>query len=497
MSKIIHIVGLGPGNPEHLSREAMDMIGSDLPLFLRTEIHPTVDYLRSIKRNFTAFDTYYQEKSSFSEVYEAIVDTVCFKANELGEIIYAVPGHPWMAETTVEMLAQKAREEGIALHYISGISFLDLLFSRLEFDPIAGVAILDAHSIDKYTLNSEMACVVVQVNHRLIASRVKLALMEGFPDEHPIFILKNLGIPREESVISCPLYELDHDDVFDHLTTIFVPAAQSENRKRNACSINGLKDIMATLRGNDGCPWDREQSHQSLRPFLIEEAYEVSEAVGSGRTEWIIEELGDVLLQVVFHAQIGTEAGTFDFDDIVEAICAKMIRRHPHVFGDITVEGTKDVLSNWDRIKNTEKGKNRKSLLDGIPKELPALMKASKIQEKAARVGFDWDSIKGAIDKVHEELSEMESALDEGHSDNKISEEIGDLLFSVVNVSRFIGVDPETALTNTIGKFYRRFRYIEEFAKTKGFRLEDMSLEEMDLLWEEAKSVGSDHNEIG
>jgi len=251
--------------------------------------------------------------------------------------------------------------------------------------------------------------------------------------------------------------------------------------------LERLLNIMEKLRSPEGCPWDREQTHQTLKRYLIEEAYEVLEAIDSGDPELLAEELGDVLLQVVFHAQIAKELGTFSMDEVIDGICEKLIRRHPHVFADTEVASVGEVMRNWDAIKKTEKhGRERTSILDGVPKKFPALMRAEKIQKKAAKVGFEWDDIDGAFAKVEEELGELRAALESGEA-AKINDEFGDVLFALVNVARYAKVDPELALQHATNKFVQRFHFIEEQAQAQGRSLEEMSLAEMDAIWDQAK----------
>lgn len=254
---------------------------------------------------------------------------------------------------------------------------------------------------------------------------------------------------------------------------------------------------MATLRGENGCPWDREQNHASLRPCLVEEAYEVLEAIDLGDPAKLREELGDLLLQVVFHAQLAEEAGQFDYGDVVNGICEKLIRRHPHVFGEVRVEGVAGVLDNWQKIKALEKGekvrKDAQTLFKGVPRGLPSLQRAEAIQSRATKVGFDWPSIEGPIDKVREEMGELlevwESPADSGSSAgrDRLEEEYGDLLFALVNVGRFLNIQPEMALNRTVDKFIRRFGRMEELAGEQGLDLSEMELEAMDKFWEAAK----------
>lgn len=252
-------------------------------------------------------------------------------------------------------------------------------------------------------------------------------------------------------------------------------------------TLESLTAIMEKLRSDQGCPWDREQTHQTLTRYLIEEAYEVIDAIEQQDPQALAEELGDVLLQIVFHAQIASENGQFTMDDVLKAVCEKMIRRHPHVFADTEINSVEDVLSNWEAIKKREKAnQDRKSLLDGIPKHLPALLRAEKIQSKAAKVGFDWNDISGTIAKLEEEIEEFKQAVAAAnHGD--MEAEIGDLFFSLVNVCRFLNINPERALNLTTNKFIRRFQYMEKQAALNNRELNTMSLAEMDQLWETAK----------
>lgn len=246
-----------------------------------------------------------------------------------------------------------------------------------------------------------------------------------------------------------------------------------------------LLKIMEILRSENGCMWDRQQDHHSIRRNFIEETYEVCEAIDNEDVSLLKEELGDVLLQVVFHTRIEEEKGTFNIDDVADGICKKLIYRHPHVFGSVDVSSTGEILNNWDALKKVEKGqKSTTDTLNSVARSLPALIRAEKVQHKAAKVGFDWDDISGALDKVQEELDEVKRAV---QGDGSVPEEIGDLLFAAVNVARFADVDPEGALNATTEKFIRRFSYVERAAAAQEKALEDMTLREMDDLWNEGK----------
>jgi tetrapyrrole methylase family protein/MazG family protein len=268
------------------------------------------------------------------------------------------------------------------------------------------------------------------------------------------------------------------------------------NKKR--ADIEKLETLVERLRSDNGCPWDREQTRETLKPMLIEEAYEVLDALDTGNPTELKDELGDLLFQVVFHAQIARERGEFDLADVIDRSHTKMVRRHPHIFGNADLKTADDVLKNWEDIKAAEKGipsssrpESERSLLDGIPSKLPALHKAYQMTAKASRVGFDWSRLEDILSKMHEEASELLDAHSHGDSE-KATDEVGDLLFVVVNIARFLGIDPETALKRSNDKFHRRFRYIESSIKGQGRELKSASLVEMDALWEEAKK-GESH----
>jgi tetrapyrrole methylase family protein / MazG family protein len=254
-------------------------------------------------------------------------------------------------------------------------------------------------------------------------------------------------------------------------------------------NLPDLIALMAKLRSENGCPWDRKQTTESLKPFLIEECYEVLDALDDGSSEKIKEELGDLLFQIVFHARIAEEQGLFSFQDVILTNIEKMTRRHPHVFGDVHLSTDKEVLANWEEIKKKEKGyERRKSILEGVPRHLPSLLRAHSIQERAARVGFDWSRIDDALPKLDEEIAEFKESL-EREDASGIEEELGDMFFMLVNISRFLEVNPENALRKTISKFIQRFRFIEESAVDAGKSLSDMTLDEMEELWQKSKGM--------
>ncbi|MBU1694212.1 MAG: nucleoside triphosphate pyrophosphohydrolase [Verrucomicrobia bacterium] len=261
-----------------------------------------------------------------------------------------------------------------------------------------------------------------------------------------------------------------------------------QNKEPGQNPMERLLGLMRTLRSEKGCPWDREQTLQSLKPYLLEECYEALDALNSGDRARLCDELGDVLLQIVFQSQIASEEGSFCFDDVATAISDKLVRRHPHVFGEVKVSGSAEVTRNWEAIKKVEKGEPRKSAVDGVPRSAPALHKAQQIQKRAARVGFDWDTVHQVVDKVEEEVGEVKEAMASGDP-KKIKEEIGDLLFAAVNLSRFLGHNAEEALDETIEKFTRRFQGIEQRLHAQGRTMSDCKLAELDAIWNEIKAA--------
>ncbi|QZY54735.1 nucleoside triphosphate pyrophosphohydrolase [Crassaminicella profunda] len=478
------IIGLGPGSKDYLTIGAMEKMKSSHHIYLRTEKHPVVEYLKMQGITYETFDHVYEAKESFDEVYESIAEKIVELLKQQ-DVVYAVPGSPFVAEVTVQLLIERAKKIGFTIEFVPSVSFVEAIFHTLKKDPIKGLKIIDGLQLGNQTPDVETDVIVTQVYNKFVASEMKLKLMEYYPDEHPIVVIRGAGIPNEEKVKNIMLYELDRIEWLDYLTSIYIPKMGDNTLK--VYTLNDLIKIMKRLRGKDGCPWDREQTYDSLKPYVIEEAYEVLEALEEKDMLLLQEELGDLLLQVVFHSVIASEFGDFHISDVLTGICKKLIERHPHVFAELHVDGTRQVLKNWEEIKRKEKNeKTYTESLKRIPKSLPALMKSYKVQEKAAKVGFDWDHVEDAIEKVREELEELLEVYNTEEYD-KIKEELGDLIFAVVNVARFLKVDPEIALNGTIKKFINRFEFIEMNAKENGKILEEMSLDEMDKLWNMAK----------
>lgn len=478
----ITIIGLGPGNPVHLTREAWDLLSTAGEVWLRTRQHPTVASLPETVR-LHSFDDLYENGESFEEVYQAIVQKVLELGRRPQGVIYAVPGHPFVAEATGPEITRLAQEEGLDALILEGLSFLEPVFTALKLDPYPKLTLFDAIELGRANIPHfapDAPVLVAQVYSRLVASEVKLTMTSVYPDEHPVKLVHAVGT-ADEFVEELKLFEIDRSEHIGLLSCLFVPPLGE------GTSFESFQEIVARLRAPDGCPWDKEQTHESLRTHLLEETYETLSAIDNGDKLAMEEEFGDLLLQIVLHAQIGSETGDFTINSLIKRIYDKIVRRHPHVFGDLELDGVGGVLQSWERLKEAERREKKeyKGILDGVPSALPALAQAQEYQDRAARVGFDWPQIEGVLDKVAEEIQEIRGAT----SFEEVSEELGDLFFVLVNLARWKKVDAESALRETNLKFKRRFDYVEQGAKRQERSLSDMTLEEMDALWEESKKL--------
>lgn len=489
MDKRIEIVGLGAGDIDQLPLGVYKKLMGTGHVYLRTKDHPVVGELEKEGLRYVSFDSVYEKHDQFEGVYEEIVKILLDKA-QYESVTYAVPGHPLVAERTVQLLLEEGPKQGVKITIGGGQSFLDSLFQSLKIDPIDGFQLLDGTQLDKDRLVLEQHLIIGQVYDQFVASHVKLTLMEKLPDDYEVYIVNAAGT-KDEVIEKIPLYELDRRVTISNLTSVYVPPVCDEQILMK--NFSKLREIIAVLRGPDGCPWDKEQTHESLKKYLIEETYEVVDAIDSGDIDHMIEELGDVLLQIMLHAQIGEDEGYFSIEDVIEGISAKMIRRHPHVFGSVEVKNAEEVIQNWEEIKKKEKEHTAEpSLLEGVSKSLPNLIRAYEIQKKAAKVGFDWEEITPALEKVKEELQEFENELTGTDPEQQLlaKKEFGDLLFAFVNVARFLKIHPEEALFETNEKFIRRFQYVEKKVKESGKPFTDHTLESLDQFWDEAKLKG-------
>ncbi|MDD4721369.1 MAG: nucleoside triphosphate pyrophosphohydrolase [Acidaminococcaceae bacterium] len=479
------VVGLGPGNAGHISVETLEVMKNAKEVILRTQIHPSVPVLTSAGINFVTCDHFYEEGHDFEQVYDKISNYVLQEAQNKN-VVYAVPGSPLVAERTVVLLREKAANLGIVLQILPSMSFLDLIYTKVGIDPIEGVRVIDAQDKRALADAGKYPLIITQVYSKLVASELKINLMNVLSDETEVVFLRNLGL-QDEDFLKIPLFELDRQKHIDHLTTLYIPAIKTIG----IMDIKPLDEVVKTLRSPKGCPWDRVQTHSSIRKGMLEEVYELLEAIDDKDIKGMREELGDVLLQVVFHARLAEEEGVFTMQDVIDDIVAKLIHRHPHVYGTIEISDAEEVLRNWETIKAEEK-KDRKRVLDGVTKGLPALMRAYKIQSKAAKVGFDWKNKQDVWAKVLEEMNELQEAVEENIAEH-IEWELGDAFLALVNYARHLGLEPETALNLANNRFCRRFDYVEDKITATGREWSDFSLLNMDVFWEEAKKNEKKH----
>ncbi|WP_026693213.1 nucleoside triphosphate pyrophosphohydrolase [Peribacillus kribbensis] len=486
MTNEIKIAGLGSGDLDQIPYGIYKTMKKAGFCYVRTMDHPVIDELASEGIRFESFDSIYEKHDGFERVYEEISETLLNLASE-GDVIYAVPGHPMVAEKTVQLLLEKGPKHDTAITILGGQSFLDALFQAVGIDPIEGFQLLDGTSLDADQISISQHVIIGQVYDQLTASDVKLTLMEKLPDDYEVWIVTAAGTASEKTVI-VPLYELDHNMELNNLTSVYVPPVQKDELLYR--EFFKAKKIIAKLRSPEGCPWDKEQTHESLKKYLIEETYELIDAIDAEDDEEMISELGDILLQVLLHAQIGEDEGMFSIGDVIESLSSKMIRRHPHVFGDVEVETSGDVLVNWQKIKDQENPDAKKgSLLDSVEKSLPQLLKAYDYQKQAGKAGFDWDSPLPMWEKIAEEIKEAKDEIEAGNMD-LLKKELGDIFFALVNICRYYSINPEEALHSTNRKFYDRFRYIEIQIEEKNSSFAEYTLSQLDELWEEAKKKG-------
>ncbi|MBC3900577.1 nucleoside triphosphate pyrophosphohydrolase [Acetobacterium malicum] len=487
----IDIVGLGPGSPGQITLETLALLKDASPNFFRTKIHPVMDFIENEAISYQSFDCYYEQEGSFEAVYDQIVTTLIETAKTTEKLVYAVPGNPLFGEKTVEKLIVAAKAVGINYRIYPGVSFVDVTLNSLEEDPINGLKIMDAFDCVKNPPDPRIGALITQVYDQHMASELKLQLMEMYDPEKKVVLLINSGIPEAEKSLEICLYELDRVEDINHLTSLYLPATNEAYQ-----GFQGTIEMMKALRADEGCSWDRSQTHESLRNYLLEESYEVLEAIDNQDWDNLAEELGDVLFQIVFHAEIASEAGRFNINQVIGGINEKMIRRHPHVFIDKASFNPEQVETNWDAIKRMEKGESGEvqespglaAEMKKLPKALPALMEAYKVQKKAAKVGFDWQEPTAALEKIDEEALELRAALRENKPE-QVEEELGDLLFSVVNVSRLLKLQPEMVLRKATEKFIGRFEKMEKVASQEKKSLSDYTFEQLDEAWNRSKGL--------
>ncbi|MBP1926228.1 tetrapyrrole methylase family protein/MazG family protein [Sedimentibacter acidaminivorans] len=473
----IQIVGMGVGNIEDLTIKAYNALTSGIPNYVRTIRHPVTKQLKEKDIKIETFDDYFEKYDSFDEVYDEITAKIVELSEKYGKINYCTAGSPFYGDIVTKKLLCEYKDE-INIIIIDGMSFLDKCIKLSGFSDYKSISILDSLEVDEFSFNVNSLNIITQVYDREIASQLKIILMEVYEDD---ILVQKIDV-LEEKIEKVPLFLIDQEKKYGFSTYFCInPIEISENTVYN---INNLCRTIRTLRGPDGCPWDIKQTHESIRQCVIEEAYEVVDAIDNNDIDNLVEELGDLLLQVVFHAEIASEDGFFNFKDVVSNVCNKMYSRHPHVFGNKKANNVDEALKNWETAKQKEKKlSNYTDNLKNVPKSLSPLSRSYKIQKRAADVGFDWPDEVGAITKIKEELFEFIEEYKKLDLD-KMESEFGDLIFAMVNFARFMKINPDIALNRTINKFINRFEFIEKNA-TKD--LKQMTLEEMDELWEKSK----------
>jgi len=466
------VVGLGPGDPKLASAAALEALRRVRVRFLRTERHPSAHLVGEAE----SFDRLYESSSSHEQLYSAMVAELARAASVHGEVLYAVPGSPLVAERSVELLLARADLE---VELALSMSFLDLAWERLGVDPLArSVRLVDGWEFEVEAAGERGPFLVAQCDSQRVLSALKLCVDQG----PVVTVLQRLGTPQEQT-FEIPWEELDRAVEPDHLTSVWVPRLASPV----AAELSRLVGLVRTLRQR--CPWDRAQTHKSLARHLVEETYEVIEAIDEladeapGSWAHLEEELGDLLFQVLFHSNLAAEEGEFDLSDVARSLHDKLVERHPHVFAD---PGSPP--PDWEQTKRQAKG--RTSALEGVPRALPALPLAYKLSARAASAGFDWPDAEGVWATLGEELRELERAWrvlagpgplrDDQQGKDSVAEELGDVLFTLVNLARHLGLDPEEALRSSGAKFARRFSAMEELARERGQALDEQ-------LWQEAK----------
>ncbi len=449
-------------------------------VIVRTVKHPSCAEL-SQQRSIVTCDDLYDTAAEFDDVYEGIVNRVLESA-ALQPTIYAVPGSAVVGERAVAEIRRRAEEADIGVELIPGESFLDLVYAEAKIDPIVrSVKILDGRDLPD-PLVFDSALIITQTDRPEVLADTAAELGRVLDDETKVLVLDRLG-DSDQLVKEMDLSELARYNPGPRTSLFLDP---------EPAGWYGLVLVNRLLRQE--CPWDKKQTHHSLLSHLIEEAYETvdairglpSEAPGGepdyGAYAEVEEELGDLLLQVVFHATLASEVGAFDVEEVAEVTRRKLVHRHPHVFGHVVADDADTVITNWEAIKSDEKA--RASIMDDIPRAMPAISRADKIQRRARSVGFDWDTSEPVFDKIREELAELAA---EVGNPQRATEELGDLLFAVINLSRHLSVDPETALAEAGDRFASRIRSMETAAADRGALLADLSLDDLELLWEDAK----------
>lgn len=456
--------------PDTVTLQAWTAITHADKLYLQTKEHPGARPVLDAELDFVSMDDLYETAEDFEALNAAIAD----RLTSGDSCVYAVMGDGCFAQT--DAIEAAAKKRGFRVVTLAGVSYAKAAFSEVQ-----EAVVCTARTLPKL-FDRSMPILIQELDSPIIAGEVKLVLSDVYPASHPV-TLATMQPDGHYHRRTFPLSELDRCRKLFAGSVLLVPPLAFEQRDRY--DYHDLVYIMQRLRAPGGCPWDREQTHESLKGDLIEECYELNDAIDEQDDAHIVEELGDVMMDVVFHATIADEQGRFNEHDVADGIVKKLIYRHPHVFGTEKAESAADVLVRWDELKQKEKNqKTKKEVLCAVPKRFPALLRASKVQNRARKVGFDWNSADEAMPKVYEELEELKAAVSEN---GNVAEEAGDLLFAIVNVVRLLGLDCEQILHDASDKFIDRFGKMEALAAADGYALDKLTLKEQDVYWEKAK----------
>lgn len=480
MPRGITVLGLGPGDASLITRQVWQTLEQSGEVWLRTGQHPAVPGLPP-HITVATFDQLYDRLDDGGRIIQSILESLLELGGRAQGVIYGVPGDPLIGEATVNAIIEHAPAYGLPLHILHGVSFIEPCLQLAGTDGLDGLVMVDALDVaQRYhpPFPPDLPILVGQLHSPQVAADVKRCLLNQYPDDHPVLLIHAATTPQA-AVETIPLSALDQSDDIGSMTALLIRAGEPH------ASFESFQETVAHLRAPNGCPWDREQTHLSLRKHLLDEAYEALDALDRESVEDLCEELGDLMLQLVIQIQIATEAGEFKMANVLAGINDKLVRRHPHVFGDVDVESVSEVLHNWEALKEQERKNDGTSAgsLDGVPGSLPALAQALEYQARAARLGFDWPDVDGVMAKIDEEVKEVQAE----SSGEAQAAEMGDLFFALVNLARWLDIDPEAALRGANQRFKARFGRVETTARSRGESLSHMDIDALEALWQAAK----------
>ena len=473
----ITLLGLGPGDPKLLTREAWDWLNQIETLYVKTISQSELQSLPKHLR-YESFDSLYQDLDNEQAVNNAIIEKILSLGISPGGVTFAVPGHPLIDEKICRKIITKAKSAGIPVHVIAGLSLIESVYSTLDLDTSHQCVIADASVLERCQtpgVQPSSNVLITQMDTIQRVKEIKRILQTVYPKDHPVIFIHRAGT-EDQIVENCALAEIDESQLVGAFSALFLPPLPPY------ASFESFQEVIARLRAPDGCPWDREQTHNSLRPFLLEETYETLDALDRGDLSDLEEELGDLFLQIMLHAQIASENGDFNIYDVIEGISNKLVRRHPHVFSEVEVDGVSGVIKNWEAIKAEERRENDKQekngMLDGVPTALPALLQAQEVIERAKRAGLtQWidvserDCFSSLVNEIYQADSDSQEAL------------LGEVLFVLTALAHQHDIDAESALRKSLTNFRDRFKKMELFAAELGKPIVDFSEEERNQLW--------------